>query len=527
MNTADKPRNIPAYLSHWARLTPDAPAMVHDGVTTSYRELEQQVDAVARALLAAGIRKGDRVAVLAHPSPLYWLSFLASLRVGAVWLGLNPKYRLPELEYNVGNSRPSLLLGLRGYGSQDFLPTLTALSKLAGGKPPVVHGDLAGATQPACSWQDFLAAGAAIGDDQLQAARDAVQADSPALIVYTSGSTGRPKGAVLGHGGLVRSFEIQSRRAPMDKLRVVANLPINHIGGVGDLCCTPLVMGGTIVLQEQFDPQAMLTAVARHGVNAFMQVPTTLKILTEQPNFASVDLSGLKYVSWGGGPLPLEIIRKYRALGVTLGTTYGMTEITGSVSYTDRDATDEVLAETVGRPIAEVELRIVDENGHEVPTGERGELLVRHPGLLLEYFENPKATAKSYTADGYFATGDVGYLRPDGNLCLVARTKEIFKSGGYNVYPREIELSLEEHPAVTLAAVVPAPHPLFGEIGIAYVETSRPQVSEAELVAWCKQRLANYKVPKRIVGVDQLPLLPVGKVDKVKLRTRAATEKLD
>lgn len=523
----EQPRFIPDYLSHWAQKTPDAPAMVHAGITTSYGELEQQVDTAARALLAAGIQRGDRVAVLAHPCPLFWLTFLASLRVGAVWLGLNPKYRLPELQYNVGDSRPSLLLGMRGYAEQDFLPTLNALSVLAGDRPPVIDGDLGDAKQPVQSWEAFLASGKDVSAEQLLAARKGTEPQSPALIVYTSGSTGRPKGAVLGHGGLVRSFEIQARRAPMDKLRVVANLPINHIGGVGDLCCTPLITGGTIVLQEQFDPQEMLGAVARHSVNAFMQVPTTLKILTEQSNFSFTNLSALRYVSWGGGPLPLEIIRKFRALGVALGTTYGMTEITGSVSYTDRDASDEVLAETVGRPIAEVELRIVDETGHEVATGERGELLVRHPGLLLEYFGNPEATAESYTTEGFFATGDVGYLRPDGNLCLVARTKEIFKSGGYNVYPREIELALEEFPSITLAAVVPAPHALFGEIGVAYVETSNPDVAEEELVAWCKSRLANYKVPKRIVRVDKLPLLPVGKVDKVKLRSIAAQEPIE
>ena len=159
-----------------------------------------------------------------------------------------------------------------------------------------------------------------------------------------------------------------------------------------------------------------------------------------------------------------------------------------------------------------------------VAPGETGEILVKHPGLLLEYFENPEATAEAYTRDGFFKTGDVGFLRPDGNMCLVARTKEIYKSGGYNTYPREIELALEDHPAVRLAAVVPVAHPVFDEVGVAYVELSDSAVTEDDLIAWCRERLANYKVPKRVIQVDALPLLPVGKVNKMSLRERATKE---
>ncbi len=516
---------IPRYLAHWARHTPDATAIVHAGRSVSYGELARQVDEVARALLADGVRKGDRVAVLAHPTRFYWLTFLATLSIGAVWLGLNPKYRLPELEYNVGNSRPTLLLGMSGHEGDDFSGTLLQLARTQQGqKVPVVFGAASPADIGLEPWDEFLARGKATTDAQLQSARDSVDPDSAALIVYTSGSTGRPKGAVLGHRGLARSFEIQAGRAPVNPIRVIANLPINHIGGVGDLCCTPLIQGGTIVLQERFDAHAMLEAVEKYGVNAFMQVPTTLKILAEHPDFKSHDLSGLHYVSWGGGPLPLDIVRRWRALGVHLGTTYGMTEITGSITYSAPDASDDELAATVGRPIAEIELRVVGDDGRDVAPHETGEIWVKHPGLLLEYFENAEATKETFSDDGFFKTGDVGYLRPDGNMCLVARTKEIFKSGGYNTYPREIELALEELPTVRLAAVVAIPHPTFGEVGVAYVETSDPTVNEATLADWCRKRLTNYKVPKRIFVVDALPLLPVGKVDKVALRQRAAAK---
>lgn len=515
---------MPEYLAHWAKQTPDATAVVYQDAKLSYAQLARQVDAVARALLAEGVKKGDRVAVLAHPSLFYWLTFLGTISIGGVWLGLNPKYRLPELEYNVGNSRPLLLFGMSGFEGDDFKPILLQLAKSQGKLRPIVFGATGEGGADIETWEQFLQRGQSVSDAQLQAARAAVDPRSAALIVYTSGSTGRPKGAVLGHGGLARSFEIQAQRAPISPIRTVANLPINHIGGVGDLCCTPLVQGGTIVFQERFDANAMLDSIGKHGVNAFMQVPTTLKILSEHPLFQSMDLSGLKYVSWGGGPLPLDVVRRFRAIGTHMGTTYGMTEITGSVSYSSPDASDEELAGTVGKPISEIEYRIAAEDGRAVAPGETGEILVKHPGLLLEYFENPQATAESYTEDGFFKTGDVGFLRPDGNMCLVARTKEIYKSGGYNTYPREIELALEDHPAVRLAAVVPVAHPVFDEVGVAYVELSDASVTEGDLIAWCRERLANYKVPKRVIHVDALPLLPVGKVNKMSLRERATKE---
>lgn len=514
---------IPEYLSHWARHTPDATAVMYEGAVTTYAQLAEQVDAVAKALLAKGVRKGDRVAVLSHPHPNFWLTFQASLSIGAVWIGLNPKYRLPELTHVVDDSRPALLVGMAAFAGEDFRPTLLDLAALGQGAGPILFGETVGETDPD-GWDRFVAGGSDVSGEELTRARDEVDKNSAALIVYTSGSTGKPKGAVLGHGGLARCFEIQADRTVVDKLRVVANLPINHIGCVGDLCCTPLVQGGSIVLHEQFDPEAMLESVETYGVNAFMQVPTTLKILIEHPDFDAFDLSGLRYVAWGGGAMPLAVIEKYRGLGVHMGTTYGMTEITGSVTYSDHDASNEVLANTVGRPIDEIEFRLVDEAGNEVAAGERGEVLVRHPGQLLEYFENPEGTADSLTEDGFFKTGDVAYLRPDGNMCLVARTKEIFKSGGYNTYPREIELVLEEFPEVRLAAVVPVAHPVFDEVGIAYVEVSGEDIAESLLVEWCKERLANYKVPKRIITVDELPLLPVGKVDKMALRKTAVQE---
>ena len=215
------------------------------------------------------------------------------------------------------------------------------------------------------------------------------------------------------------------------------------------------------------------------------------------------------------------LVRRLRATGAQLSTVYGLTESCVAVAYNDDDADDAILAETVGRPDLRLQLRIVDDDGREVETGVPGEIQVRNPCLMSGYLHRPAETREAFTADGFLRTGDIGVLRPDGNLTLVGRIKDMFKSGGYNVYPREIEIVLESHPLVGIAAVIAVSDPIYHEVGHAFVTTrDRIRPESADLQRWCRERLANYKVPKRIVVRDELPLLPVGKVDK---RALAAT----
>ncbi len=503
------------YLADWTAERPNATAYVFEGAETSYHELAEQVDALAKGLLASGVGPGDRVAMLSTPRPEFWVCFLATTSIGAVWVGLSPRAWRIELQHVVGNSGPTVLLSLATFEGRDYRRDVHALAAATPSvRRTVLFGPGAGS-----AWDDVVAGGETVGDTELATRRAAVAPDDPALIVYTSGTTGAPKGAVLSQFALAYAFRTEARLTlPEGEVRDIANLPVNHIGGVGDLCCTPLVAGGSIVFLERFDPAEVLATIERHRVTCLMQVPTILQVLVDHPEFATTDLSSLRAVYWGGAPLPLDVVRRYRALGVRLGTTYGMTEVTGSITYSDEDSTDETLAETVGRVQPELEVRLVDEGGRDVETGETGEILVRHRCLLLEYFGDPEATARSFTDDGFFRTGDIGVLLPDGNLRLVGRRTEMFKSGGENVYPREIEMCLEAHPAVRLSAVVSMPDRLYHEVGVAFVEADPDAVGGGELVAWCQDRLANYKVPKAVHIVDRLPLLEMGKVDKPRLR---------
>jgi acyl-CoA synthetase (AMP-forming)/AMP-acid ligase II len=252
-------------------------------------------------------------------------------------------------------------------------------------------------------------------------------------------------------------------------------------------------------------------------------VPTVLQILAQMPEFETRDLSSLRVVAWGGAALPVDVVRTYRRLGVHLQTVYGQTEIISNATWSRPGDSDDALATTVGRVNPEADVRIVDDDGRDVGDGEEGEVLYRHPSQFLGYFDNPEATARTVTADGFVRTGDMAVRRPDGNVVLVGRRSDMYKSGGLNVYPREVELQLEEHPAVALAAIVSVPDAKFGEVGVAYV-AQRPgvaPVSPDELATWCRARVAGYKLPKRFEVRDELPLLPIGKVDKQRLKRDA------
>jgi acyl-CoA synthetase (AMP-forming)/AMP-acid ligase II len=504
---------ISDYPSHYAAIDPDRPALLFEDQVVGYAELTGQVDRLAAALHASGVRAGDRVAVLSAPRPEFFVAFLATARLGGIWLGLNPSYTVRELAYVLGDAQPRLVFTIPGREGRDYAADVAAAGRAAMSDAEIVV--LTGRRDDHGADLAFLDRAERADLAAVDAAVAAVRTGQPALIVYTSGSTGAPKGALIRHAGLVRLGRVESAHWAVAQPRLLCNLPINHIGCVGDLCGVPLVAGGSIVFQDRFDPSRILDAIARHQVSGLFQVPTQLQRIAAAPGFADADLTSLQLVGWGGGPLPLEVIRRYRERGVALMATYGSTEVTNSVTYTDRDADDEVLLHTVGRPDPELNLRLRTRDGRWAKTGEEGEVCVRHPSVMAGYFNRPQETAAAFTTGGWLRTGDWGVLRPDGNLRLVGRLAQMFKSGGYNIYPREIELVLETHPAVALAAVVARPDPDYQEVGVAFIQPKAgAEVTPDELDTWCRPRMANFKIPKQFRILDTLPLLQIGKIDK-------------
>jgi acyl-CoA synthetase (AMP-forming)/AMP-acid ligase II len=516
----ETPRRISDFVNRQAVRNPAAEALVLGARRWSYGELAQRVDALASALLAAGIRKGDRIATLQTPHPEFLVSFLATASIGAIWVGLNPKFRLEELTHALVDAQPRILITRLRIGERSYLTELEALRAACPELEHVIAFDGEELQPNITSMSDFLQRGCANPLD-LQQARDACGDRDPCLIVYTSGSTGKPKGALLHHEGLCRFSAAQNELWPVDPLRIVNYFPINHIGCTLDVCIPCLAAGGTIVFMEQFDPAECLSLMSRERVTVWASVPSVFAMQLALPNFHGCDLSALQLILWEGAPMPSQTLSELRSLLPRLATNYGMTETTSAITVLEPTDDEDALANSVGSAFPGVEIRLADAHDREVPVGEEGQVLVRSAQNMLGYWRNSEATQAAFTADGFFRTGDLAVRRPDGRYRLVGRLKEMFKSGGYNVYPREIEAAIEAHPAVDRAAVVPAPDPLWQEVGVAFIVCKAP-VAEADLRAWCLERLANYKVPKRFVFRPDLPLLPIGKVDKTELRRLAA-----
>lgn len=506
------------YVDRYATETPAALAVVSSSQRLSYSDLKTQVDVWSRALLAAGIRKNDRVAMLCTPRAEFWIAFLATSKIGAIWLGLNPRYSIRECEYVVADAEPTLLFTLSEFAGQPFAEQIGALTANRRELAVVTIGKAMPGT---AGLDSFLEAGQTCTDEQLQTAVTAVATLDPALIVYTSGSTGSPKGAVLSHYGLSYGATMQTRHFALDHPGLVVSFPINHVASVADTCATTLVRGGKIVFQEQFDPVASVEATVKERCSMIAGVPTMFQMQMAQPGFDDADFSALELILWGGAAMPVECINRLKELNKRMLTAYGMTETACHVTYTNAGSDIDVLANTVGCGDPNCGIRIQTADGGLATEDNPGELQVAGEFLMLRYWNREEATRRAFTNDGWLKTGDVAFQRKDGNIRLVGRMSDMFKSGGYNVYPREIEITLEAHPAVALAAVVAAPDPLYQEIGVAYLQIEIGQALSSEsAAAWCREHLANYKVPKSIEILDALPLLPVGKVDKQALKKR-------
>ncbi|MDO8771951.1 MAG: class I adenylate-forming enzyme family protein [Burkholderiaceae bacterium] len=508
----------------------DAHAVQHaerDAITfgatrMTYAELRRKVDQCARAYLAHGIKNGDCIAMLCSPRPEAFISFLAAAKIGALWLGLNPRYQLPELSYVVGDSQPKLLLSIDSLEGRSYAPDIEILAQQNPGIRATVIMERRG--EDGSSFDDWTASFTDPAlDAQLASARAGVEDTAPALLVYTSGSSGKPKGVLLRHRELIRRSRTQNERFPVSSYpRLINPLPVNHIGGMHFLGLFTFIGAGTLRFAERFSAAEFVAALQSGSINTMIVLPTMFKMIVDEPGFSKALLGKLEWFVFSGAAMAPELLELIRSTGCPTGLTYGMTETCGSVTYSDPDADVETLANTIGRAVPEGEARVANDDGLPCAPGVPGELQIRAEYCMGGYLNRPQATAEAFTEDGWLHTGDTAVMREDGNIRFIGRRSEMYKSGGYNVYPREVELALETHEAVVLSAVVSVPDPLYDEVGWAFiVPAPGRQLTEKEASDWCKSQLANYKVPKRFIICTDLPLLPVGKVDKVKLKAQA------
>ncbi len=495
------------YVHHWAQRAPDREAVAMGSIRLTYAELAEQVEREARALWQSGLRPGAAVAVLCPARPEFFVTFLAIVSVGGVFQGLSPKSAPPELEHQIGDAAPPLLVW---HGDDRHGQLATEVAGRLERPPRVLSGeDLTTVAVTAATISETAAAAAAVRGDQ------------PAAIVYTSGSTGRPKGALLPHLGFTRCSVVQARRwVDREGARMPCVEPINHVAAVGDVSVAMLVAGGTVLYQEQFHAEELLDLLVTERVDLWYTDPAVLGLCARSSAWTGADLSGLRRVCWSGGRAPLPLVRELGERVGARGTSWGMTETVGSLTYTDDDASDEVLSATIGKLDPAYAGRVVVDDGTEARPGETGELQVRGEHLMRGYWRRADADREAFTPDGWLRTGDLVMPWDDGNLELVGRRSEMFKSGGENVYPRELEQELERHPGVTAAVVVPRRDELWGEVGHAFVVRRDAAVDEEALRTHLRDRLARFKTPKGFTFVAELPILPSGKVDRLGLRTR-------
>jgi len=501
-------------VDYWSSATPTAEATWFQGEILTYCDIRDRADAFACALIGTGIKRGDVVAILTTPRPEFLIALTAIHKIGAVYVGINPTYTQREQMHVVNDARPVAIFSIAQAQGRSYHEDIELLATV----DSVQHTwrlDAGPSSGCLMSIEEFHRYGTSHDPSEFPA----IDRMDPCTIVYTSGSSGSPKGAVLPHYGISYGSYCDAREMNINQPRVLCNLPTNHLGCIVDVLGSTIVSGGMVAYDEKFEPSEMLRLIEELQLTNLQHVPTVLQLIALHPDFATRDLSSLQIVAWGGAALPREFVEIYSRRNVRLFTIYGMTETCGNATFSAPEDTVDLLASTVGRPNPDVDVVIADDDGNEVPRGEEGEVWYRHEGKLLYYLNNPTATAQTLTKEGFLKTGDIAIRLPSGHLKLVGRRSEMFKSGGLNVYPREIEIVLESHPSIAIAAVISLPDETYSEIGAAFV-VCEPQttVTDEELRAWCKERLAGYKVPKSFLVREDVPLLPIGKIDKQKLK---------
>jgi fatty-acyl-CoA synthase len=478
------------WLTTHARFRPDAEAVVciPTGRRWTYRQLHHDAQRWAGKLQQHGVVAGDRVAMLAHNSGDHFALLFACAELGAVFFPMNWRLAPEELAWQLGNCEPRVLLTDAAF--RDALD----------------HESIALDDGPG----DRVGAGP--GSDL----------DAPWVLMYTSGSSGRPKGALLTHRQLhwnALNTILACDLSPDDT--TLTFTPLFHTGGLNCLSTPLLHRGGRVVVTKGVDVPEALKLIEAEGITLLMGVPTIFQMLADHPDFAGTDFSTVRDALCGGASLSLPLLERYLQRGIPLRQGFGMTEVGPNCFSMPADKVREKLG-TVGLPIHHVEAKVVRPDGSTCDPDEPGELLLRGPIVCGGYYRNPEATAKSIDADGWFHTGDVLSVDADGFFTVRGRLKEMFISGGENVYPAEIEAVIYEHPGVANVAVIGVPHPRWGEVGHAFVEPRPGSAVEADdLKGFLDGRLARFKLPKAYTVMPALPRTASGKIDKVSLKKGA------
>ncbi|HVT64715.1 MAG TPA: FadD3 family acyl-CoA ligase [Mycobacteriales bacterium] len=517
------PQTIPELLEATAARRGDAPAVIDGGLVLTYSDLLAESRAVAAALVARGVRAGERVSIWMPNSWRWIVAVLGIWQAGAVLVPVNTRFKGIEASDILRRAGVRLLVTVTDFLDTDYVAMLEGapLPELA--DIVVARGEASDAT---IAWDDFVALVTPEAVGEVANRRNALTAEHPSDILFTSGTTGQPKGVVMTHS---RTLQVARDWVAMTGLeasdRYLMVNPYFHMFGLKAGILASVTAGATMYPEAVFDVDTVLRRVGSEKITVLPGAPTIYQAILDHPDRNAYDLSSLRVAVTGAADIPVTLIRRiYDELPFQVVISgYGLTEAGTATGTGPQDGPEEV-ATTVGRARPGFEIRLVDPSGGDVPEGDAGEILLRGPSVMLAYLDDPRSTAASLSEDGWLRTGDIGRLEPDGLLRIVGRAKDMFIVGGFNAYPAEIENLMLGHPAIKSVAVIGIPDERLGEVCMAFVvlEAGAAAAPE-EIVSWSRDHMANYKAPRRVEILDQLPLNATGKVMKEELRARAAS----
>jgi HIP---CoA ligase len=517
--TGVSPTTVPELLAAAAERFTDREALIDGRSRLTFGALLGAAHTAARAYVAAGVQPGDRVAIWAPNRAEWVLALLGAHLVGAAVVPINTRFKGAEAAYVLGRSRATVLVITGPFLGVDYHGLL---APHRGELPSLERVIILGDAGPQ-GWGAFLEGSERVTEDEIRGRADAVKAEDMSDLLFTSGTTGEPKAVVASHGQTVRAYDDWSRLAGLregDRYLVVN--PFFHSFGykAGILAC--LHRGATIIPHAVFDPRTVIETVEEEAVSVLPGPPTLFQAMLSRLGGHPLSAT-LRLAITGAANVPTDLIFRMRdELGFDdVLTGYGLTEATGVVSSCRIGDGIETVSRTCGAPLPDVEVKVVDDNDAELPLGDAGELLVRGYNVMQGYFEAPERTAEVITADGWLRTGDIAVISDDGYISITDRKKDVFIVGGFNAYPAEIENAMSRLPGVSQVAVIGVSDERLGEVGVAFVVPAGDvALDEASVISWCRENVANFKVPRAVYILESLPMNASGKVLKDELRKR-------
>lgn len=521
-------KTLSLVLSETAAKFPDRNVIISQGRRFTYRELDEQVDRLARGLIALGVEKRDKVGIWMPNIPEWIIACFAVARIGAVVVPMNTRYKSHEVRHILEDSEATTLFLVDSFVGIDYL---SMIDEIRGRLPDLKHVITVGETGIGMhGFGEVVTLGEAHVEHEVLTAREvACSSEENAFILYTSGTTGNPKGAMLSHHNMTENArQVTEVLQATEKDVFLLAVPFFHCFGCVMGILGAISRGASIVLIPVFKANEALKLVEKERVTVLYGVPTMFVLELEEyrkgkADGSRYDVSSLRTGIMAGAPCPVEVMQgTMDELGCNVSIAYGLTEASPVITMTRFDDSVERRVETVGRSLPGIEVKIVDDDHRPLPPGEMGELACRGYNVMLGYYRMPKQTAETIDADGWLYSGDLATMDEEGYVKIVGRKKDMLITGGFNVYPAEIEEYLFTHPKVQNVSVIGVPDDMMGEVAIAYViprdgMTIHPQ----EIVDYCAGEIANFKVPRYVEVVDQLPITQSGKVQKFRLREAA------